>query len=536
MDHLFFLTDVGGPRLTASPGQRAAADWAIARLKSWGIANARSEPWGRFGRSWRLARFAAHQLTPTYAPLHGVPLAWSGGTRGAVTADAVLAPLFERFEDDAREDPARVAARVQDYVKRQRGKLAGRIVLIEPRRELRAGHGARHDSHGRRRARQARGGAGAGDAASARVADPPAARGPEAARAPSRDPAARSRRRPLDAADARPRPALVVPARGRRASRCSPTTPTGAARAASSSPRRPATGARARPSRRPWWCWRPRATAASPGCSSASSRCGSSSRSRSRCRTRTWRPRTWSPRSPGGKRADEVVMLGAHLDSWHAGTGATDNAAGCAVMLEAMRILKALDAPARPHACAWRCGAARSRASTARARYVKSHFGDPVTMRLQPEHAKLSGLLQRRQRHRQDPRRVPAGQRHGAADLRGLARAVRRPGRRARSRIRDTGGTDHLSFDAVGLPGFQFIQDPVDYGTRTHHSELDVYDHADGADLMQAAAIVASFVYHAANRPRCCRASRCRSRCRRGRTPQERASGPRRRPRAALPA
>ena len=82
MDHLFFLTDVNGPRLTASPGQRAAADWAVARLKSWGIASARTEPWGRFGRSWQLKRYAAHLLTPSYAPLHGVPLAWSGGTRG----------------------------------------------------------------------------------------------------------------------------------------------------------------------------------------------------------------------------------------------------------------------------------------------------------------------------------------------------------------------------------------------------------------------------------------------------------------------
>jgi len=136
MDHLFFLTDVGGPRLTASPGQQAAADWAIAKLKSWGIDSARSEPWGRFGRSWQLKRFAAHQLTPTYAPLHGVPLAWSGATRGPVTADVVLAPVFERFEDSLRADPARVAARVQEYAKQKRGKLAGRIVLIEPLREL----------------------------------------------------------------------------------------------------------------------------------------------------------------------------------------------------------------------------------------------------------------------------------------------------------------------------------------------------------------------------------------------------------------
>ena len=138
MDHLFFLTDVGGPRLTASPGQRAAADWAIARLKSWGIDSARSEPWGRFGRSWRLERFSAHQLTPTYAPLHGIPLAWSGGTRGRVAADVVLAPVFERCEDAARADPARVAARVQEYARRERGKLAGRVVLIEPLREPRA--------------------------------------------------------------------------------------------------------------------------------------------------------------------------------------------------------------------------------------------------------------------------------------------------------------------------------------------------------------------------------------------------------------
>src|SRR5262245_49928733 len=136
MDHLFYLTDVGGPRLTASPGQRAAADWAIAALKGWGIASARSESWGRFGRSWQLERFAAHQLTPTYAPLHGIPLAWSGATEGKVAADVVLAPVFERFEDDQRGDPAKVEARVREYAARQRGKLAGRVVLIEPPREL----------------------------------------------------------------------------------------------------------------------------------------------------------------------------------------------------------------------------------------------------------------------------------------------------------------------------------------------------------------------------------------------------------------
>ncbi|MFI4946748.1 MAG: M20/M25/M40 family metallo-hydrolase, partial [Burkholderiales bacterium] len=202
---------------------------------------------------------------------------------------------------------------------------------------------------------------------------------------------------------------------------------------------------------------------------------------------------------PGGARADEVVMLGAHLDSWHSGTGATDNAAGCAVILEAMRILKALELPlARTVRLALWTGEEQgiygSRA------YVKRHFADPVTMRREPEHDKLAAYF---------------NVDNGTGKIRGVylqGNDMVRPifeswlapfadlGARTLT-IRDTDGTDHLPFDAVGLPGFQFIQDPVDYSTRTHHSELDVYDHIQSADLMQASAIVASFVYNAANRP-----------------------------------
>ena len=135
MDHLFFLTDVAGPRLTASPGERAAADWAVSRLKGWGIASARTEAWGRFGRGWQLKRYSGHLLTPSYAPLHGVPRAWSGETRGPVTADVVFAPVFQAWEDEVRGDPAKVEARVREYVTRQRGKLRGKVVLIEPQVE-----------------------------------------------------------------------------------------------------------------------------------------------------------------------------------------------------------------------------------------------------------------------------------------------------------------------------------------------------------------------------------------------------------------
>ena len=498
MDHLFFLTDVGGPRLTASPGQRAAADWAIAKLKSWGIDSARSEPWGRFGRSWQLKRFAAHQLTPTYAPLHGVPLAWSGGTRGPVTADVVLAPVFERFEDSLRADPARVAARVQEYAKQKRGKLAGRIVLIEPLRELPPATAAalsRFDD---------------ADLAKLAAAPEPEPLPPlewPVTKLPD-DPKERQRvlsTLPLEAAEdywtrqtrawdplwtflrEEGVPAVLVnDAYGRDAGGTlfaeqagfwragSPVPPPVVVLAAESYGRIARLAQQQHPVR-------------------LELEVAVEMQEEDRDAANV------IAEIPGGTRADEVVMLGAHLDSWHSGTGATDNAAGCAVILEAMRILKALELPlARTVRLALWTGEEQgiygSRA------YVKRHFADPVTMRREPEHEKLAAYF---------------NVDNGTGKIRGVylqGNDMVRPifeswlapfadlGARTLT-IRDTDGTDHLPFDAVGLPGFQFIQDPVDYSTRTHHSELDVYDHIQSADLMQASAIVASFVYDAANRP-----------------------------------
>jgi Zn-dependent M28 family amino/carboxypeptidase len=201
---------------------------------------------------------------------------------------------------------------------------------------------------------------------------------------------------------------------------------------------------------------------------------------------------------PGAKK-DEVVMLGAHLDSWHAGTGAADNAAGCAVALEAVRILKALNLTMdrTVRIALW---SGEEQGLYGSRGYVKEHFGDPVTMAVKPEHAKLAAYF---------------NVDNGTGKIRGVylqGNDMVRPvfeswlapfkdlGATALS-IRNTGGTDHQSFDDLGLPGFQFIQDPLDYDSRTHHSNLDVYDHLVPADLMQASAILASFVYNAATRP-----------------------------------
>jgi len=220
---------------------------------------------------------------------------------------------------------------------------------------------------------------------------------------------------------------------------------------------------------------------------------------------------------PGTDKKDEIVMLGAHLDSWHAGTGATDNGAGTIVMMEAVRILKALDIhPRRTIRIGLWSGEEEGLLGSQG--YVEHHFGSrppmddpnmkgmptllrrdagPVTVK--PEQAKVSAYF---------------NVDNGSGKIRGVylqeneavapifeawMRAFKDLGMTTLS-MRNTGGTDHLSFDAAGIPGFQFIQDPIEYETRTHHSNMDVYDRLQPEDLKQISVIVASFVYDAAMR------------------------------------
>ncbi|RYF47681.1 MAG: M20/M25/M40 family metallo-hydrolase, partial [Cytophagaceae bacterium] len=198
------------------------------------------------------------------------------------------------------------------------------------------------------------------------------------------------------------------------------------------------------------------------------------------------------------KLKEQVVMLGGHLDSWHAATGATDNAAGSAVMMEALRILKAVGfKPKRTIRIAlW---SSEEQGLHGSRNYVLNHFGDSKTMLLKPEQAKVSAY------YNLD---------NGGGKIRGIylqgdtaagpvfnAWLVPFKDLGASTiTISNTGSTDHVSFDAVGIPGFQFIQDSMDYGTRTHHSNQDTYDKLVADDLKQAAVIVASFVYHTAQR------------------------------------
>jgi Zn-dependent M28 family amino/carboxypeptidase len=200
----------------------------------------------------------------------------------------------------------------------------------------------------------------------------------------------------------------------------------------------------------------------------------------------------------GGRKKHEIVMIGAHLDSWQGGTGATDNAAGSAVMIEVMRILKTLNLKLDRtiRLAVW--GGEEEGLLGSRA-YVKEHFADPETMRVTGDHAKLAGYFN----VDNGTGKIRGVYLQGNDSMRPIFESWLVPfhdlGAGTVS-IRSVGGTDHTSFDAVGLPGFQFIQDPIEYNPRTHHSNMDVYDRLQAGDLMQMSAIVASLVYNTATR------------------------------------
>jgi carboxypeptidase Q len=497
-DLLFQLTDVNGPRLTGSPGFKAAAAWSVTTLQSWGVSSARTEAWGTFGRGWWVTRFSAHLLEPAYAPIDGVPMAWSGATGGPVTAPLSAAPLFtaaERKREDDYDIPT-LEARIARYVSEQHGKLRGTIVLIdappEPE-EPEEPPTTRYDATKL--------------AEIARAPDPfpPPSYVYPLAGLPADE---KERERLLkvipdevseeyyvrwikarDALNAFLRDEGVVAVLSSEAKGSGGVvfaTTAGSWKAGAPTP--------------------PPVVALSPEVYARLSRLVQKKvPARVELDVEVHFDDTHPQGSnvlaeiPGGRKKGEVVMLGAHLDSWHGGTGATDNAAGCAIVLEAMRVLKSLGLKMDRTVRLALWGGEEQGLFGSRG-YVREHFGDPVTKVLKPEHARLSAYFN----VDNGAGRIRGVYLQGNDMVRPIFEAWLEPfkdlGAMTLS-IADTGDTDHVSFDGVGLPGFQFIQDPLDYETRTHHSNLDVYDHAQPGDLMQASAILASFVYNAATRP-----------------------------------
>lgn len=462
MDTLFNLTDVRGPRLTNSPNFFEAADWIVRQLAAQGI-DARKESWGPFGRSWRYTRYSAAMVEPQYTPLIGFPLAWSGSTVGSVTTDVVLTTIYTDADFNA-----------------YRGKLKGKIVLNTPEREISLQTKPLATRYSAESLAEL-------DTFSETQPDRAAAarsRLPEPWRTLSRQQLADLRKRINNFFASEQVIGIISPSTGGE---------DGTVFAASAGSREPED------------------PVAPPSVAIALEQYNRMCRLlQHKIPVRVSldvRAEFLPPQDsinviaelPGGSKKAEVVMLGAHLDSWQGGTGATDNAAGCAVMLEALRLLKTLGLKMDRTVRLALWGGEEQGLLGSKA-YVKEHFGDPETMQLKPEHARLDAYFNLDN----GSGRVRGIYLQGNDMCRPIFEAWLKPFRDMDAGAitsRDTGSTDHVSFDAVGLPGFQFVQDELEYSTVTHHSNMDLYDHVSEADLKQAATIVAAFVYLAANRP-----------------------------------
>jgi hypothetical protein len=458
MEVMSYLTDVHGPRLTGSPNTKAATAWTVKQLTEWGLANVHTEPFP-FGRGWANERMVAHVVSPQPYPILAYPQAWTPGTNGPVTGDAVMVTL-ETPEDLAK----------------YKGQLKGKFVLTQPEREVLA----LFEPPGRRFSDQ-----DLADMAGQVIAPRGGGRG---ARGGRQGGGGRGGGQNF----AQQRTAFLV-AEGVAAT-LQPGTGTGGTvfvgGGGSRDPKGPPTV--------------PQVTVAVEHYNRIVRTLAKNIPVRiemdivNKFYDEDLNAYNILGEIPGTDKADEIVMLGGHFDSWHTGTGATDNAAGSAVMMEAVRILKTAGLKMRRtvRLALW---PGEEQGLIGSREYVTAHFGDRATMQLKPEHAKFSAY-------------------YNVDNGTGAIRGVYLQGNEAVAplfkvwmepfhnigmttlTIRNTGGTDHQSFDAVGLPGFQFIQDPVEYNSRTHHSNMDVYDRIQASDMMKNAVIVASFVYHTANR------------------------------------
>jgi hypothetical protein len=465
MEITSWLTDVYGPRLTGSPALRQAADWAMKTMTGWGLSNVHLETWGPFGRGWSNERFSLQVLQPQAWQAIAYPSAWTPGTSGPVAAPAIL-----------------VLADSEPDLAKYRGQLRGKFVLVGAPRDV----PARFTPQGSRRT----------DTELEQMAAAPMP-APNGQRRGAFDPSQLSpeRRAQLQRQQLVPRliraaadeGAAGVLLQGQGDDGTVYVSSTGGSR--DTAPNAPMV----------------------PTAVLAAEHYGRIARTLAKGVPVTLElnaQNKWYDADrnafnvvaeiPGTDRRlkDEVVMVGAHFDSWHAGTGATDNAAGSAVMMEALRILKASGVPLKRTVRIGLWTGEEQGLFGSRA-YVRQHFGDTATHT--PEHAKFD---------------VYFNVDNGTGKIRGvylqgndaiapLFDAWMSPfkGRGMKTlTLANTGGTDHLSFDAVGLPGFQFIQDDIEYGTRTHHSNMDLYERIQPDDMKWNAVVVASFVMQAANR------------------------------------
>lgn len=480
MDHATWMTDVHGARLTGSEALNRAQEWAVERFRSWGV-NAELEPWGTFGHGWMAddmamsARVSGPDVASQSFPLTAAPKAWSPSL-GNGSGELVVIDLSDESVDVTSMD------------------LTGKVVLLGDITEVARGLeplANRHDDH---------------DLLELANAGLAGTRGARRRYSPEAIARYRARQARTDAILTAGPLAILTP---------SGTGGSGAVRAMQasvSSDQASGAGGRAAP-------W-------TPGVETVAQFALLDEHANRLIRlveagqsvtvdidfAASFTPEAVVEENviaeiPGTDLADEVVILGGHFDSWHSGSGATDNAAGSAVVMEAARVLKAFydergEGPRRTIRFALWTGEEQGLFGSRE--YVNDHYAvtagyGEAPSDILPDHSKISAY------YNMD---------NGSGRFRGIylqSNEAVRPifgawlqafgDEEAQTlSIRNTGGTDHLSFDGVGIPGFQFIQDPLAYFAKTWHTHMDVYDHLDPDDLQQAAGIMATFAHHTAER------------------------------------
>jgi hypothetical protein len=478
MELASYLSDVIGPRITGTPALNKAYAWAAGKYREWGLDNVALEPWGEFGPGWSNIRLSVHMTAPYYQPLIAYPVPWTRSTSGKIFGQ-----------------PVRVLIETPEDFRKYRGKLKGAIVLVTPPRSappMFTASAVRMDDEDLK--------------GMARVSVPMKA---------------------ADKADADRRPKW---------------------KELEDFFRQEQVGVVIQPSSPSRWDYgtvkveaydlegkNQRVVDQNPRLIMAAEQYASLFRILDHkaplaleveilnmFHEKDAQAYNVIAEIQGTEKRDELVMLGAHLDSWAAGTGAADNAAGCAVVMEAMRIIKAIGIKPRRtiRAALW---SAEEQGIWGSRAYVAEHFGDTDRQTLR----------------RADPKDIDEKRRNPLGDLEKLIIkpnydklsgyfnldngtgkilgvylqeniAVRpifeewiRPLCDLGVTTLSLGGTyqtDHISFDAIGLPGFQFIQDKIDYMTHVHHTNQDLLDHCLPEDLIQAAVVMAYFVYHTAMR------------------------------------
>ena len=463
------LMDGIGARLTGSPNMKRANEWTMKRLQDFGLTNAHLESWGPFGRGWSYESSLVRLVSPDLAELAALPLAWTPGTNGPVRGKAVKAKI-------------ETSADLEKY----KGKLAGKVVMLGDMRELKPHEKSEFERYDEQSLEKL----GRYEIPTGRQRF-------------TREEAVKRRQLFVDRLKflAAEKPlAVIVPGNGDYGNF------------------HVQGGGNQRPNEQ----------YPVPSVSMTDEHydrilrlvdAGKEPEVELDIKTTYYDadPNQYNTVAeiPGTDKKDEVVMIGAHLDSWHGGTGATDNGAGVAATMEAMRILKAIGiAPRRTIRIALWSGEEEGLLGSRG--YVAQHFGSrpllnpeeqfmPFNMQkrgplaLKPEQAKVSayfnldnGTGKVRGIYTQENAAVVPIFTSWLTPLHDLGATT--------VTMNNTGGTDHLSFDEVGVPGFQFVQDEIEYGQRTHHTNYDTYERLQRDDLMQAAVVMATFVWETANR------------------------------------